>query len=140
MTRPHLFLTDPEVRQRAVRWIMAAPHGMRVEFREPKRSDEQNRKLWASLNDVSKQVEWYGTKLPPEDWKDMFTASLRKARLVPGIDAGTFVPLGMRTSDMTKKEMSDLLELIMAFGAERGVTFHDDVSPAVLSREAGRAA
>jgi len=140
VTRPHLFLTDPEVRQRAVRWIMAAPHGMRVEFREPKRSDEQNRKLWASLNDVSKQVEWYGTKLPPEDWKDMFTASLRKARLVPGIDAGTFVPLGMRTSDMTKKEMSDLLELIMAFGAERGVTFHDDVSPAVLSREAGRAA
>lgn len=140
MIRPHLFLTSPEVRQRAIRWIMAAPHGMRVEFREPKRSDEQNRKLWASLNDVSRQVEWYGTKLPPEDWKDMFTASLRKARVVPGIDAGTFVPLGMRTSDMTKKEMSELLELIMAFGAERGVVFHDDVSPSPLSRKAGRAA
>lgn len=130
MIRPHLFLTSPEVRQRAIRWIMAAPHGMRVEFREPKRSDEQNRKLWASLNEVSRQVEWYGTKLPPEDWKDMFTASLRKARVVPGIDAGTFVPLGMRTSDMTKKEMSELLELIMAFGAERGVVFLDDVERA----------
>lgn len=126
MIHPHLFLTNAEVRQRAIRWIMAAPHGMRVEFREPKRSDDQNKKLWASLGDVSRQVEWYGTKLPPEDWKDMFTASLRKARVVPGIDAGTFVPLGMRTSDMTKKEMSELLELIMAFGAERGVVFHDD--------------
>lgn len=140
MIRPHLFLTTHEVRQRAIRWILAAPHGMRVEFREPKRSDDQNKKLWASLADISRQVEWYGIHLPPEDWKDVFTASLRKARVVPGIDAGTFVPLGMRTSDMTKKEMGDLLELIMAFGAERGVTFHDDVSPAVLSREAGRAA
>jgi hypothetical protein len=56
----------------------------------------------------------------------MFTASLRKARVVPGLDAGSFVPLGMRTSDMTKDEMSDLLELISAFAAERGVVFSDD--------------
>jgi hypothetical protein len=44
---------------------------------------------------------------------------------VPGIDPGTFVPLGMRTSQMTKEEISDLLELIYAFGAERGVKFRE---------------
>ena len=47
-----------------------------------------------------------------EDWKDVLTASLRKARVVPGIDAGTFVVLGLHTSKMTKDEFAQLLELI----------------------------
>jgi hypothetical protein len=87
--------------------------------------------LWAALTDIAEQVEWYGQKLTPEDWKDMMTASLRKARVVPGLDAGSFVPLGMRTSDMTKEEFSMLLDLIQAFGAERGVTFGD--TPALVT-------
>jgi hypothetical protein len=125
MTRRTLYLTADHVRARAATWIKNAPHGTRVEFREAKRSDEQNRKLWATLGDIAKQVEWYGVHLTPEDWKTVLTASLRGTRVVPGIDAGTFVPLGLRTSEMTKSEMSDLLELIAAFGAERGVIFHD---------------
>jgi hypothetical protein len=81
--------------------------------------------MWQRLTEVSEQVEWYGQKLSPEDWKDVFSASLRKARVVPGIDSGSFVPLGMRTSDMTKQEMTDLIELIGVFGAERNVVFRD---------------
>lgn len=130
MTKRTLYLTADHVRARAAAWVKNAPHGTRVEFREAKRSDEQNRKLWAALGDISRQVEWYGVHLSADDWKDVLTASLRKARVVPGIDAGTFVPLGMRTSEMTKQQMSDLIELIHAFGAERGVTFHDDVEVA----------
>lgn len=112
-------------------WAKNVDVGTYVEFAEgPKRSDEQNRKLWAMLGDVARQVNWYGQHLHPEDWKDIFTASLRRLRVVPGIDAGTFVPLGMRTSKMRKSEMADLLTLIEAFGAERGVTFHDESEPA----------
>jgi hypothetical protein len=81
--------------------------------------------MWCLLGEISLQVVWYGAKLSADDWKDVLTASLRKARVVPGIDAGTYVPLGMRTSDMTKPEMAELIELIMAFGAERGVVFGD---------------
>jgi hypothetical protein len=125
MSKRTLYLTADHVRARAAAWVKNAPHGTRVEFREAKRSDEQNKKLWAALGDISRQVEWYGVHLSADDWKDVLTASLRKARVVPGIDAGTFVPLGMRTSEMTKQQMSDLLELIAAFGAERGVVFHD---------------
>ena len=32
---------------------------------------------------------------------------------------------GQRTSKMTKSEMTELIELMMAFGAERGVKFAD---------------
>jgi hypothetical protein len=130
MTRALIVLSSPSDRRKAALWVEQAPKGSRVEFKAPRRSLEANAKMWATLTDIATQVEWYGTKLSPEDWKDVFTASLRKARVVPGLDAGTYVPLGMRTSDMSKEEMSSLLELIMAFGAERGVTFHDEMESA----------
>lgn len=112
-------------REKAASWARKAPEGTRIQFKRTKRSLGQNDKLWACLTDVSQQVEWYGQKLTPTDWKDMFTASLRKASVIPGIDAGSFVLLGLHTSDMDNEEMSNLLELIMAFGAERGVIFND---------------
>lgn len=130
MSRALLVLNSRAVRERAAHWCMTAAPGTRIEFKAARRSTEANAKMWAMLTDIASQVEWYGQKLSPEDWKDVFSASLRKARVVPGIDAGTFVPLGMRTSDMTKAEMSDLIELMNMFGAERGVVFHDDAEAA----------
>jgi hypothetical protein len=125
MTRATIVLHRKDDRAKALRWITEAPPGTRVEFKSPRRSLDQNALLWSLLGEVSHQVEWYGAKLSPEDWKDVFTASLRRARVVPGLDPGTYVPLGMRTSDMSKEEMANLLELIAAFGAEHNVTFHD---------------
>jgi len=51
----------------------------------------------------------------------MFTASLKKSRVMPNLDNTGFMILGQRTSKMGKREFSDLLELILAFGAGRGV-------------------
>lgn len=116
-------LSTPTSRQLAASWCMEAPDGYIVQFKEPTRSLEQNARLWAMLTDVSRQVVWYGAKLTPGDWKDVFSASLRKARVVPTIDGDGFVPLGMRTSDMSKAEFGALMDLIEAFGAERGVVF-----------------
>lgn len=55
---------------------LMAGHRMVVEVRKETRSLEQNRRLWAMLTDVSKQVNWYGRKLTPENWKDVLTAAL----------------------------------------------------------------
>lgn len=123
--RAFLILANAAVRERAIKWIQSLPEGTRVEFKGPRRSLDANALLWARLADISKQVNWYGQKLSSEDWKDVLSASLRKTRVVPGIDPGTFVPLGMRTSDMSKAEFSDLLALIDAFAAERGVIWSD---------------
>lgn len=90
--------------------------------REETRSLEQNAKLWAMLGEISEQVEWYGQKLSPEDWKHILTASLKKQRAVPGIDGG-FVVLGQSTSKMSVAEMSELIELMHAFGAQQNVKF-----------------
>jgi hypothetical protein len=126
MSRYPIIINGPADKAKAKRWVDAAPLGMSITFKVNKRSVDQNAKLWALLGEVSAQVDWYGQKLSPEDWKDMFTASLRKARVSPGIDPGSFVVLGLHTSDLTKEEFSNLIELIHAFGAEHGVQFQDE--------------
>lgn len=125
MTRVLVVIRTDDDRRKVATWARNVQPGTRIEFKAPRRSLPQNDRLWAMLTDVAQQVDWYGQKLASEDWKDVFTAALRKARVVPGIDGG-FVPLGMRTSDMSKGELSQLLELIAAFGAERGVKFGDE--------------
>jgi hypothetical protein len=91
-----------------------------LKVEEEKRTSEQNKRLWALLTDISRQVEWHGQYLEPAEWKDVFTAALKRQKVVPGMDGG-FVVLGSSTSKMTKAEMSDLQTLMEAFGAERGV-------------------
>ena len=86
------------------------------------RSTAQNRRLWAMLADISSQVTWHGQKLQSEDWKHVFSAALKRTRVCPGIDGG-FVVLGQSTSQMTRSEMSEMQELMEAFGAEHGVRF-----------------
>lgn len=90
----------------------------------PRRSLDQNALLWAVLTDVSRQVEWHGQRLTKENWKDIFTAALKRQQVVPGIDGG-FVVLGTSTSRMSKQEFSELIELIYAFGAEHGVEWSE---------------
>ena len=104
-------------------WLMAGDTRLTLEIRPEKRSDAQNRRLWAMLADISAQVEWHGKKLGAEDWKAIFTASLRSMNVVPNLDNTGFVVLGQSTSRMTKAEMCELQELIEAFGAEQGVQF-----------------
>lgn len=117
-TRATVTILSDEDRIRIATWARNVENGTVVTFRKKSRSTDQSAKMWAMLHEVSEQVDWYGQKLDPEDWKDVFTASLRHARVVPGIDKGTYVPLGMRTSTMTIDEMSNLIELIYAFGAQ----------------------
>lgn len=108
--------------EQAKAWLMAG-HRLTLEIKPERRSNEQNRRLWAMLSNVADQVEWHGQKLTAEDWKHIFSAALKKQRAVPGLDGG-FVVLGQSTSRMTKSEMSDMQTLIEAFCAERGVTLN----------------
>lgn len=107
---------------RHIKAMLMAGHRLTLEVRPEKRSDAQNRRLWAMLRDISEQVNWYGNRLTDEEWKDVFTASLKRQKVVPGLDGG-FVVCGQRTSKMTKAEMVELQELMEAFGAQQGVRF-----------------
>ncbi len=117
-------------RDRAHRWIDGLPVNSRIEFKEPKRSIPQSDKMWASLTDIAEQVPWHGIKLSAEDWKLIFLDGLkREVRLVPNLDETGFVNLGKSSSDLSKDEMSMMIELIHSFGANHKVTFHEPAKP-----------
>lgn len=114
-------------RQRALKVVEAAPFGSRVEIKAIKRSLPQNDRMWAMLTDVAQQLPWHGQKLRPDDWKLIFIDALkRELRTVPSLDGAGFVSINKSSSDLTKNEMGDLIDLIAAFGAEHGVVFGDD--------------
>jgi len=126
MAKRVLHLVHAQARQRAVEAVQEAPDGFTVTVSEPTRTLEANACLWAMLTDVAEQVDWYCKRLSAEDWKNVFSASLRKLQVVPNLDGTGFVALGLSTSRLSKREFSDLIELISAFGAERGVEWSDE--------------
>lgn len=126
MTRAIIVLNDEHELRRAAKWLQQAPAGTRLEFKAPKRSLPQNDRMWAMLTDVATQLPWHGIKLSPDDWKLLFMGSLkRELRMVPNLDGNGFVNLGRSSSDLSKAEMTDLIDLIGAFGANHNVVFHD---------------
>lgn len=89
------------------------------------RSVEQNARLHAMISDVRKQVgPWHGHKLSIDDWKILFTASLKGQRLIPGLD-NSLVVMGEKTSHMSINTMIELTDLIAAWGAQNGVVFRE---------------
>lgn len=102
--------------------LLLAGHEFSLSVKPKTRSLAQNARFWALLGEVSAQVVWHGRKLTPEEWKHVFSASLKRQDVVPGLDGG-FVVLGQATSKMTIAEMGELMELISAFGAQHGVRF-----------------
>lgn len=124
MSRAVLILHRQSDRDRAASWVRQAPWGTRITFQEAKRTTDQNARMWAMLTEVARQVKWHGQRLSADDWKLVFMAALgSELRLVPNLDGTGFVQLGRSSSDLSVAEMSDLMDLIAAFGAREGVTF-----------------
>lgn len=128
MSRALITINGKTDRERAASWAWKAPYGTRVEFKAAKRTLPQNDRMWAMLTDVAEQLLWHGKPLSTDDWKLMFLDALHRARneelrIVPNIDNSGFVNLSTSSSDLDKQEMSDLMEIITAFGSSHGVVF-----------------
>jgi len=136
MSRALIILASKRDRERAIRWVDDAPPMTRIEFKATKRTLPQNDRMWAMLTDIASQLKWHGVKLTPDDWKLIFLDALkREVRMVPNIDGNGFVNLGRSSSDLSKDEMSDLIELMQEFGARHGVVFNElPVDPDVTGR------
>ncbi len=126
MSRALITLSAPADRDRATRWMRELPPGTRVEVKAPKRSLPQNDRMWAMLTDVATQKQHAGRKYTPGQWKVLFMhACGREVQFIPSLDNATFIPWGQSSSDLSKAEMTEMIEFIHAWGAENGVVFHD---------------
>lgn len=126
MGRALIVINSTAERNKAADWVQKAPWGTRIEFKASKRTLPQNDRMWAMLTDIADQMAWHGVKLSTDDWKLVFLDALkREVRMVPNIDGNGFVNLGRSSSDLAKGEMSDLIEIIYAFGAKHGVVWSE---------------
>lgn len=113
-------LAHQEARQRAIQAVQDAQEGWVVSVAPPKRNGDQNAHLHAALTDFGQRIswKWRGYDVDLDDLKSIFVAAYRKtqdkdARLLPGLD-GKPVLLGWRSRDLTKRECSELIEMIYA--------------------------
>lgn len=124
-------------RDRALAAVHLAPEGSIVTVGPPTRNLEQNARLHAVLSDIADQVVWHGQRLSLDVWKRLCTAAwLREIgespEMVPALDGKGFDVLFEKTSRLSVRQMSSLIEWVQMFGAQNGVTFHE---PAQEMRE-----
>jgi hypothetical protein len=108
-------------RERAKALIDRAPPGYVCSLKEPKRTLDQNARMWAMLTDIS-VAKPEGRTLTPDVWKALFLHSLDQTiRFEMALDGRGMVPVGFRSSHLSKARMSDLMTLIEEYGARYGV-------------------
>ena len=112
-------------RAQAKRIVDAAPAGFVFRVEAPKRSLDQNAKMHAMLSDVSR-AKPEGRCLTPDVWKALFLHSMdHSVRFEAALDGKGMVPMGFRSSHLTKAQMSELIETIYEYGERHGVHWTD---------------
>lgn len=108
-------------RQYAKHRIDAAPHGYIVKIAAETRRDAQNRKMHPMLADLQRQVPKFST-YSTDDLKLRFLNALGvEMRFLPALEGEGMFPVGLRSSTLTVKQFSGLIELLYAEGAKHGV-------------------
>jgi hypothetical protein len=117
--RPCIILRTRQDRGRAVRWIETAPDGTVVEFKQKGRSNDQNAAMWSVLTQINRQRPVHnGVKMSAVLWKAVFMQALgAELVMLPTLEGGGLFPFGHRSSKLTKDEMSNLIELMLAWAA-----------------------
>jgi hypothetical protein len=126
MSRALIVVHGPRERERVASLASKVPAGTRIEFKASKRTLAQNDRMWAMLTDIAAQKSHCGRKYTTDQWKILFMhACGREVQFIPSLDQSTFIPWGQSSSDLSKQEMTELIEFMFSWGAENGVTFHD---------------
>lgn len=121
---PCVIIRTPQDRGRAARWVEQAPFGTVVEFKQKGRSGDQNSAMWSILSQILKQRPTHnGVKMSGVLWKAVFMQALGvELIMLPNLDADGWFPFGHRSSKLTVSEMSDLIEMMLAWSAKEGLT------------------
>lgn len=122
---PKIILRGASQRAYAARCLREAPEDAVVSITKPTRSNAQNAKLWAMLEDVSRaQVE--GRNWTRETYKAAFMQLLgHQVKFAEGLDGTGPFPVGFRSSHLNVAQMSDLIEVIYEWGTRHGVEWKE---------------
>lgn len=144
--RQVFYIHSPKILANALAAVRGVGKGWRVLISLPKRSDEQNDKMWAMLADVAR-AKPEGRNWAPETWKCAFMHYLgHQVMFAEGLDGSGPFPVGFRSSKLSVGQMSDLITCIYKYGDEHGVEWTEtsnsgfDPSPSIRAVEPRKAA
>ena len=93
---------------------------------EPKRTLEQNAKWHAMLADIACQVTYCGQKWDAEQWKRIVLAGVHGQTVIQNpFGDGEIVVNCKRSRGLAKREMSDIIEALYAWGVEQNVIWSE---------------
>jgi hypothetical protein len=122
-----LFILAHEMaRKNAMQAVLEAPTGYAVEIKPKNRTLDQNAKIHALIQEISRKVVWAGKLQEVETWKRLLTAAWLRARgepveMLPAIDGFGVDVVFRPTSKLTVKEMSEFIEYVTAWAVEQGI-------------------
>jgi hypothetical protein len=123
-----LILSGSTQRFKAKALIDVAPVNAVVKIDAPRRTVDQNALMWSLLSEISR-AKPEGRNLAPEIWKALFMSAVGfQCTFEPGIDGQGVVPLGFKSSRLTKAQFSELIECIHEYSARHGIALSDEIS------------
>jgi hypothetical protein len=113
-------------RKNAMQAVLEAPTGYAVEIKPKNRTLDQNAKIHALIQEISRVVVWAGKLQEVETWKRLLTAAWLRARgepveMLPAIDGFGVDVVFRPTSKLTVEEMSEFIEYVTAWTVEQGI-------------------
>ena len=121
-----VIIRGDEQQQLACQIVRAAPLGSIVRVSPPKRTIDQNAKMYAMLSDISR-AKPDGRCHTPEVWKALAMHACGHAvQFETGLDGHPF-PIGFRSSRLSVSQMSDLIEFLYEYGARYEVKWSDEM-------------
>ena len=116
-----IILNSVHNRRTAMDLIHLAPDGHVAEIRQARRSDAQNRLMWALIRDMRNQNEGMRAFDPDQVKLRFLNALNNEMTMLPEIWGGGQFVAGQRSSKLTKAQFSDLVELMLKYGAENQI-------------------
>jgi hypothetical protein len=111
-------------RNLAKQFIDKAPENSVVKISPLTRSSEQNNKMWGLIEDVMNAMP-EGRHHTKEVWKAIFMNALgHETAFAMGINNEIF-PIGFKSSQLSVRQMSDLIEMIYSYGAKHNVKWSE---------------
>ena len=119
-------LSHGVAREGAVFGVKNAPDGFMVIIQEPRRNLDQSAKLHALIGEIAKSRVWAGKKWDTETWKRLLIAAYLRTKneapvVMPAIDGAGMEIIYKRSSELTRKECSELIDYIEAWQLEQEI-------------------
>lgn len=131
----------------AIAAVMKAKLGLAVVIDHPKRTTEQNRRLWSMLQAIAdSDLTFDGDRLEAEEWKDVLGSAWLKmkgretGRLRKGLEGEPVVLGRFSSSRLNTKDFAQYSDSVLAFIDTNGVHWaeREEPPPEAYENEPGR--